>query len=391
MNKSKKGNITIVVVAVFTVLTIVLGSFIKTSINRSHNTKIASDTLYTKEIANSIAVLTVHFLKSQLRNSNSNNPFATRVKKLFSATYNSCNGQGFDIRVDDIDIRVQNNNLIRILEGGSDLKDVKVKNIHCSLENVRPLNAPESNPYTREKIGNLIITFDINYKKAGASKTETYRFSTDFKVVANLLPVLSKFTLYIENLLKDFNDPNAREPKPYLMYNVISTDINGQLTNREGVKPWVLNNVGESEEDNTNRSKPKTYKELVEDARGFVYLGGGEADSEHHIQLGIAFSDPETDGVSPLGEDFHFYKKLGEGDYIKNSGLWNQNPDDEQIGVANIGLCNDQDEAYQEYWDFLGEEIEYKDYRLILYLNYMVQIRCINKNRFFRPLLCLVM
>ena len=84
MLKSKKGNVIIIVAAVFAILAFALGSFLKTTLDRRYSTQKLGDTLYAREFAKSLAILTIDYIKEQLRNPNGDES----LKKAFSLPWN---------------------------------------------------------------------------------------------------------------------------------------------------------------------------------------------------------------------------------------------------------------------------------------------------------------
>jgi len=142
--------------------------------------------------------------------------------------------------------------------------------------------------FPREKRGLLHLHVAVSYgKHNGPSIIEEYHYVAPLKVVAALVPVLSKFTLYVEN---------AQEGNPF-RFNLVSTDQNGSLSPTSSAKPFILDNGGENRVDST-------LAEFVRKERGLVYLGGGP------IVLNLARgwgSNPE------FGEGFHLFEK-GRGD-----------------------------------------------------------------------------
>ena len=359
MLKSKKGNVIIIVAAVFAILAFALGSFLKTTLDRRYSTQKLGDTLYAREFAKSLAILTIDYIREQLRNPNGDES----LKKAFSLPWNySGNETKGNINLSKIDVIDSSTglSLIDTLKQEINLKDFKLldNKINWNLSDLRPIRVGDENngtiPYPREKTGLININFKVNYKMPGKNETisEEYNYSSDIKVVANLLPVLSKFTFYVENIL-DNDEANLVNS---CRFNVVDTNVNGELNNTEKlVKPWVLNNVGENE--SVDNDRPKSYDDLVKDKRGFVYIGGGTKD--YPIRLGIACGDVDLDigSISEYGEDFHFFKKPeSEGGFFKTlePPAWKEG---EGIICANLGLCNDFDpeSGYKDYLDLLGE------------------------------------
>lgn len=361
MFKSKKGNVILVVVAVFAILALALGSFLKTTVNRKYSAQKLGDSMYSKELANSLAILAINHIKEQLRDPNGD----PKIRKAFSLPWDyTGNDIKGSIELSKIDVLDSSNgqSIIDTLQQESNLKDFTVidKKINWKLSDIKPIRVGNEEtgtiPYPREKLGLININFKVKYKKPGKNEniTEEYNFASDIKVVANLLPVLSKFTLYIENILEN-DEANLINS---CRFNVIDTDVNGDLNNSAKlVKPWVLNNVGENESVDGESEKPKSYDELVKNNRGFVYIGGGT--KEHPIRLGLACGDVDLDigNLSEYGEDFHFFKKPeSEGGFFKTlePPTWSEG---QGILCANLGLCNDldPDSGYKDYLDLLGE------------------------------------
>lgn len=361
MFRSKKGNVILVVVAIFAILALTLGSFLKTTVDRRYSAQKLGDTQYAREFAKSLAILTIDYIKEQLRNPNGDES----LKKAFSVPWNySGNDTKGSISLSKIDILDSSSgkSLIDTLKQEISLRDFKLldNKINWNLSDFRPIKVGnEKNeiiPYPREKTGLININFKVKYKIPGKNEdlTEEYNFSSDIKVVANLLPVLSKFSFYVENVL----DNEEASITNSCRFNVIDTNVNGELNNSvKIVKPWIFNNVGENESVDGKSEKPKSYSDLVKDRRGFIYIGGGT--KEYPIRLGIACGDVDLDigSLSEYGEDFHFYKKPeSEGGFFKllEPPTWNEG---EGIICANLGLCNDFDpeSGYKDYLDLLGE------------------------------------
>ena len=347
----KKGNAVIILVSILIVLAILLGFFLKTTVNRTYAVKKLGDALMARELANSIAILSIHYLKNEeLRNPNSEfRKFLSLPKSEFLRAGGK---EGF------IDLnKLSFANSVGILnylkqQEQSDLKiknDVKPRWTVQAKENFQFYN----DCYPREKFGSIYIDFDITFELPGTrkTKTESYHFVSEVKVVANILPVLSKFTLYVTDALKGGNDVNR--------FNVVDSDVNGNLISNK-VQPWVLNNGGGAD------IRLNTYETLVESNRGFIFLGGGLKNKP--IQLGIAYG--EIDGRSLFGEGFHFYSNGNS--YWKTLEAWSA---DKGIMTANLGLCFDPsdvtgvgDYGYNAYFKLLGNDFNWARRNSILKL-----------------------
>ncbi len=132
-------------------------------------------------------------------------------------------------------------------------------------------------------MGFIRVPIAICYKEPGSKEsiTENYLYTINIKVVANLVPVLSKFSLYIKDALT--GEDSER-------FNLVQNDRHGNLTSSNKFRPWVLNNGA------VNEPFPTKFAEAVKSSRGLVYLGGGD------INLSLARS------FTPAGqyaEGFH--------------------------------------------------------------------------------------
>ena len=362
---NKKGNILIIVVCIFVVLIVILGSLLKTTTNRAYTAKKLDDSLLAKEYANSLALLAVHHIKSDLIKPNSS------LKNILSLPYNQINGKKGEIKASDFNIDISGKSIADALKpsSGPTKIDLAGNKIYWELNNFTPINVGKQIPHEMEKFGLIHITFQINIKQPGKKSIikENYHFASEIRVVANLLPVLSKFTLYIEDALDGNGNPHR--------FNVIDTDENGNL-HTNSAKPWVLNNFGEDVDSNP----PNTFETLLENPRGFVYLGGGNKDKP--IQLGVAAGGPNDNGqYGDYGEDFHFYMNtlLDEGGFWRTleplgegAGVMFAETGFYQVKGAELDLDDEDDkEIYSEYlWylDLLDDEADYTKFNSIFKL-----------------------
>ena len=195
----KKGNILVIVVCIFVVLIVILGSLLKTTTNRAYTAKKLDDSLFAKEYANSLALLTIRYIKNDLIHSNSH------FKNILSLPYNQINGQKGYINVNDLNITFSGNSIADALKPtlGTTKLDLAGNKISWELNNFTPIYVGKQIPYEMEKYGLIHITFQINIKQPGKKNIikENYHFASEIRVTANMLPVLSKFTLYIEDAL----------------------------------------------------------------------------------------------------------------------------------------------------------------------------------------------
>ncbi|HOY69223.1 MAG TPA: hypothetical protein PLP29_20295, partial [Candidatus Ozemobacteraceae bacterium] len=83
---------------------------------------------------------------------------------------------------------------------------------------------PVFDKYPREKTGIIHLYVTIKYKKSdGPEYAEEYQYAVRVKITSALIPVLSKFTLYVEDALA--GDP-TRSP---WRFDIAATDVSGNL------------------------------------------------------------------------------------------------------------------------------------------------------------------
>ncbi len=182
--------------------------------------------------------------------------------------------------------------------------------------------------YPREKKGFIRLAVRTTFKKfgdPGSGVTEEFRFSCRVKVVAAIIPVLSKFNLYIEDVI-DGGQP--------FKLNLTSTNPDGELKSPETAKPFILNNG--------DVSIQTRLDEFIEAPRGLVYLGGGKM----FLNLARGWGS-----ASKFGEGFHFFA-AGKADGLYTI-RWEGSGD---IAVMNwdMGICNETvTSPSKEWWEFI--------------------------------------
>lgn len=151
--------------------------------------------------------------------------------------------------------------------------------------------APES--YNREKNGHLVIHVLLQIKDSGREVSAIdFTYSCAVRISSTHLPVLSKFSLYIE-------DMSLSGDAHKFAYNQVSVDELGNLArSRTRAVPLVLNN-----DDGLNLPVVLGWRDFIEAQRGLVYLGGPGT-----CYLNLARSDvvaPSSDS----GEGFQFFRR----------------------------------------------------------------------------------
>ncbi len=159
---------------------------------------------------------------------------------------------------------------------------------------------PSAGGFHREKRGTVHLTVTVKFGKAADGSdaiTEEFHYLVRTKVTAALLPVLSKFTLYVEDAQKGLSGsfPDAFD------YNAVRNDRLGNLMNPTPAKPLLLNNDGKAD---PPLPIERTFDGLVAGPRGLIYLGG-----PRNLVLNTARGvDTKTPGPQGnFGESFQLY------------------------------------------------------------------------------------
>ena len=346
MNKSlirypKKGSVILVVVVIFVVLLIIMVSFFKSTSSRAYTTKKLGDTMLARELANSLAAISFHYLKNvELKNETS------KLRQILSAPLPLPKDEEGDLIAGIKDkFKEDSNDIISILLEKSGLNEIKIDELSWKLHKVDfdsiQLGDKDS-PFPREKQGVIRVYMKLSYKLPGQKSlvSEDYVFVSRIKVVANLFPVLSKFNLYVNDAFG--NNPPSGDEELISRFNVVSTTAGGKLNNDSPACPWVLDN-------GANDNYYDSYNDFAQNPKGLVYLGGGSNDKP--IVLGIARGFTDV-GTGDFREDYHFYKK-GTGGYWKTFDVWGQG---EGILAAEIGLCDDESTQNLKTWQLMFGE-----------------------------------
>ncbi len=169
----------------------------------------------------------------------------------------------------------------------------------CRRGDFRPLR---DSAYTREKRGLIHLAIATIFRKTGGQNLELreeFHFVAQIKVAAALVPVLSKFTLYVEDARESSDETNVDAA---FRLNVVANTANGNRTSPPNGLPWVLRNGCEGD------SRPDNMNDWLTSHRGLIYLGGGP------LFLNVAR------GSNPYGEfaeGFHFFNSgRGDGLYV---------------------------------------------------------------------------
>jgi hypothetical protein len=270
----RRGSVAVMVGGIVLALLIFFGAFIKYSSSRQYATKRLNRILLAREFSSALANLACHHLKEkEIHN------LSGKLVKCLEKPLASMSGSTSDKIVFTPAIRP----LIAKLEAAnSELREISWQvGWEVKKDDFKAITPA----YPREKTGIVRIPIVIEYLAPASHEkiTEEYLYTVKLKVVANLIPVLSKFTLYVKD---------ARSGEDEERFNKVVNDENGKLLETAHA-PWVLKNSNSS-------GFPDNFAEVVKSSRGLVYMGGGR------VNLGIARG--WSDG--PYGEGFHL---LGEG------------------------------------------------------------------------------
>ena len=343
--KNKRGNSIVIVIGIFVILMVTMASFFQSGVKSNYTANLVGERLLAQKFASSVALVTCQYIKSILPQRNGENPLSMELHDILSVPFNMMKSESRVPSSGESLYEILNNKLKVESEGILDylikeytetennklgLRGLKIKNLHIELRKSefqpKPLTSNGEHFFPREKEGYLHICFDVHYtipgKKASEPAKENYRFSSKVKVCSNLVPVLSKFNLYIGSALGINNEASNQR------FNVIKTNCNGLLKEGELIRPWVLDNGP------LNKSA-RDFNTFVNYQTGFVYLGGGTPSKP--IILGLGLVGDVTYSKRYYGEGFHLYKnqttgagywkifkKLGENGFVMQAdlGLW---------------------------------------------------------------------
>ncbi len=275
VKKRRRGSVAVMVGGIVLALLIFFGAFIKYSSSRQYATKRLNRILLAREFSSALATLACHHLK-EIEIHNLGGKLVKSLEKPLDLMNTSSS--------DKIDFKPFIQKIIARLESAnSELYELSWQ---VSWEIKKNDFKLISEAYPREKTGLVRIPIVIEYLAPASLEKikEEYLYTINLKVVANLVPVLSKFTLYVE-------DAGGKEDAE--RFNLVVNDESGNRLETT-YRPWILKHSA------GNSSFPSTYADVVKSSRGLVYLGGGR------LNLGIARG--WSDGA--YSEGFHL---LGEG------------------------------------------------------------------------------
>ncbi len=318
LKKKNKGSVILVTIVIFVILLGILAAFLKSTTQRQYTTKKLNKVLLAREFSNSIALLATHKLKDvDLKDKSSK--FATELGKPLKEMSTNAKGD-----ISESQLTGLYGSLIGDLKkANSELGKLSFK---ASWNSSRDDFEPLLEAYPREKVGKIKIFIAVEYTPPASNEkiTENYLYHVDVKITANIVPVLSKFTLYLEDAISG----DASTSVPEDRFNILRVNSQGRLINGNEYRPWVLRNGPETTE--------TTYKDFVEKDFGLVYLGSPSTGGQQKpINLGLSRSWNEPGECS---EGLHLLAGgRGDGLYTveKLDGLYQLN--------WEIGLADDND------------------------------------------------
>ncbi len=316
---ARSGSAILIVLGVIAVLFISFGVFLKISVSSKNTTKRLNSILLARELSSSLATFAAHHLSIQEVNNSSG-----LLQKTLAMPISQMPEQTSEKIVFPAELKEP---IESVIDSNSELRNLSY-NLSWQLR--RDDFKPLLNSYSREKKGQVRILVEVYYKAPGTNTAirEDYQYKADVTVTANLVPVLSKFTLYVKDALDG-------EPKD--RFNKVDTDVAGNLKG-SSFRPWRLKNSDETD-------APDRLDELVKSPVGLVYLGGG------NIVLGLA-RRWRTPGE--FSEGFHFYNE-GKSPSLYTV-MWHGFS---ALLFWEAGLCNDQSDPDGRLWfDLIKEGFE---------------------------------
>lgn len=311
-NYLKKGSTIFIVVALLVALFLFFGGFLKYSTSRRYTTGKLNKSYLIRELSYSIATLAAH----QIKETEIKNKSGRLYKQLSLPTSQMKSEESQNLQLSS-DL---SNLLKKLIAENPCFSDL---NYNVEWQVKKDSFKPLTDAYPREKFGKLFIRITTNYKLAGAKDLlqENYIYALKTRVTANIIPVLSRFSLYI----KDAVCGGAED-----RFNKVETDMYGNLLNST-FRPWIVDNgnVG-------NTNFPVRFSDLLESPVGLIYLGGGK------IVLGNCRG---WNNVGMYGEGFHLMSE-GRGDGFYTTSYINK------MAIINweTGLCNDLSDNSTKFW-----------------------------------------
>lgn len=300
-----------IILGIIIALLLAFSGFFRFSLDRRYVTRKLNRVLLAREFSNSIALLAAHQLRCRHIH-DSMDSFTRNLSTSFADMPGHAEGR--------IEFVSELKSTIKeLVAAGSELKNLSYRvRWLISKKDFQPGLAA----YSCEKSGLVRLLIETTYSPPGFNSTitEEYLYTLDVVVSLNIVPILSKFSLYVK-------DAVAGEGKD--RFNKVLTDKSGNLKSAQ-LRPWVLQN-GDSGGKIGNR-----LIDIVRSPRGLVYLGGGA------VILANARAWGEHGDFS---EGFHLYKQGRAGSMYTVAWLGN-------TALINweAGICDDVSEGDCKLW-----------------------------------------
>ncbi|MFZ2960703.1 MAG: hypothetical protein WA705_27800 [Candidatus Ozemobacteraceae bacterium] len=214
---------------------------------------------------------------------------------------------------------------------------------HCRRDDFQEMGLC-ANGYRREKKGFLRLTVETRLTKSGLPPiVEEFHYKCPVKVTMAIAPVLSKFSMYLEN----GNIPGGSD---FYGFNQVMVDEVGEVYANSPAKPLVFDNDGFGESvPHGPLHVEKTFKDLVEPPRGLIYIGG-----PGNILLNLAYSKP-TVSSSGSGEGFQLFRRANGDGLYKLPALSGITPARDLVDIYEmiVGVSPSPDEDVQSFYDLI--------------------------------------
>lgn len=309
--KTRRGSVAVMIGGIVLALLIFFGAFIKYSTSRQYATKRLNRVLLAREFSAALATLACHHLKDKELHNRSGKLVKSLEKPLSAMSTSVSDKIVFTPVIKELIER-------RLESANSELYELAWR-VGWEVRKVdfKPVTAA----YPREKTGLIRIPIVIEYRAPASLEkiTEEYVYTISTRVAANLVPVLSRFTLYVKD---------ARSGEDEERFNKIVSNDNGNLVETT-YRPWILKNTGQ------NAALPANFAGIIKSSRGLVYLGGGR------INLGISRGWSAGGGnYGTFAEGFHLLAEGRGNGFYKTDEIGNMALLNCETGLSKTDLNN---------------------------------------------------
>ena len=309
--KTLRGSVAVMIGGIVLALLIFFGAFIKYSTSRQYATKRLNRVLLAREFSAALATLACQHLREKEIHNRSGKLFKSLEKPLLTMSASVADNIVFTPIINKLIARLEsaNSELYELTwKVGWEVRKADFKSVTAA--------------YPREKTGLVRIPIVIEYRAPASYEkiTEEYIYTINIKVAANLIPVLSRFTLYVKD---------ARSGEDEERFNKVVSNDNGNLV-ENAFRPWILKNTGR------NDAFPANFAEVLKSSRGLVYLGGGR------VNLGISrgWSIGGGGNYGTFAEGFHLLAEGRGNGFYKTDDIGNMALLNCETGLSKTDLNN---------------------------------------------------